>query len=239
MPSLKQEAKEGWDARLPLRGTTFFYQFKLSHYATHGRSKFFHEEPFYSEPYFKMEVYRKNANAQHKALYRHSQSHPNTFYVAPEFDVHTSDNRFYDSLFLSKSVSKNSRIIPLRECKPFNDNEQHFITFQRGNPTAWCHSEASQIPNSYRGEDIEKLYRSTQDEWKSVNEEFALKLLEKAKGLTTGRFGFTALPSLNNSSSELFSEQHTADILLEAANIFARSLGVVMVLVGEKSSHAN
>ena len=30
LPSLYQEAKEGWDAKLPTRGTAFFYQFKVS-----------------------------------------------------------------------------------------------------------------------------------------------------------------------------------------------------------------
>jgi len=41
LPSLQREEKEGWDARLPLNGTDFYYQFKLSEYlkrsnATHA-----------------------------------------------------------------------------------------------------------------------------------------------------------------------------------------------------------
>ena len=32
LPSLAQEAEDAWDARLPLTGTDFYYQFKLSDY---------------------------------------------------------------------------------------------------------------------------------------------------------------------------------------------------------------
>ena len=40
LPSLQKEKDEGWDARLPLTGTDFFYQFKLSDHLSRGNAAY-------------------------------------------------------------------------------------------------------------------------------------------------------------------------------------------------------
>lgn len=39
LPSLRQEADDAWDARLPLEGTVFYFQFKVSDLLSHSNSR--------------------------------------------------------------------------------------------------------------------------------------------------------------------------------------------------------
>jgi hypothetical protein len=127
LPSLKKEQKEGWDAHLPLRGTDFYYQFKLSdrlfaHHAT------FIADGTYAGPYYRLSLHRKHRNQQHRRLRRHSKDAPKTFYVAPEFDTLEQ----FNAAFLSKQITQRSRLIPVKDCKDISDGQQHFIIFQKG-----------------------------------------------------------------------------------------------------------
>jgi len=40
LPSLIQEQNQGWDARLPVAGTPYFYQLKLAEYLYRSNAKF-------------------------------------------------------------------------------------------------------------------------------------------------------------------------------------------------------
>lgn len=48
LPSLQQEADTGWDARLPLNATDFYYQFKLSDYLWNGNAKYIQDGTYNS-----------------------------------------------------------------------------------------------------------------------------------------------------------------------------------------------
>ena len=62
LPSLRAEAKEGWDAKLPVRGMPFFFQFKLSKYLSDSSARHISNSE-YTEPY-----YRKAQNKAQEAI---------------------------------------------------------------------------------------------------------------------------------------------------------------------------
>ena len=111
LPSLAQEADDAWDARLPLVGTDFYYQFKLSDYLVRSNSVF-HKDGTYNAPYYRLAFHRRDNNRQHHRLWLHGQKNPDTFYVAPEFE---SINDF-NSAFLGHQLALHSRMIRISDC---------------------------------------------------------------------------------------------------------------------------
>src|SRR5215813_6718110 len=106
LPSLQQEASKGWDAKLPLTGTDFYYQFKLSEYLSRGNAKYI-DDGTYTGPYFRSALHRAKNNRQHQRLREHAQNNPNTYYVAPE--VVTLDE--FNSAFLGSQLTDRCRMI--------------------------------------------------------------------------------------------------------------------------------
>ena len=236
LPSLAQEADDGWDARLPLVGTDFYYQFKLSDYLTRPNS-LFHKNGTYATPYYRLAFHRRDNNRQHHRLWEHAQSNPNTFYVAPEFE--TIDD--FNTAFLSGDLAVNSRLIPVADCDDCNDGDQHYITFQRGSPGWIQHSEAKKKERSYEGQAIGALFQGSRQKWKRIDEEFAEAALRRAtdsiKRTLTAEKGVdkravdSVLPLLdldNVTRSRGAMIRRTAEIL----SVF---VGATMVIVGEEA----
>lgn len=231
LPSLKQEVNDAWDARLPLQGTDFYYQFKLSDYLTRRNSKYI-ADGTYNSPYYRISLHRRNGSLQHRRLMSHAQNNPNTFYVIPEFNGESA----FNSCFLERQIVDNSRLIPLAQCNPINDGEQHHITFQMGNPTWMQHSEAKQHDDSIPGREIESLYRASHDLWRPVNMGFAQNLFDstaqavRRRLAEEGEFDFSVLNLLNppldlgNRTRYL---QRTAELL----SVF---YGLTLVIVGRE-----
>jgi hypothetical protein len=61
LPSLQQEKAAGWDAHLPLVGTDYYYQFKLSEYPRRSNAKYISDKT-YSGPYYRLSLHRKDGN---------------------------------------------------------------------------------------------------------------------------------------------------------------------------------
>src|SRR4051794_17890584 len=78
LPSLRQEEKQGWDAKLPLYGTDFYYQFKLSDYLSRGNATYIRDRT-YNSPYYRVWLHRRNNNQQHQRLRLHCVTNPNTY----------------------------------------------------------------------------------------------------------------------------------------------------------------
>lgn len=227
LPNLRQEADEGWDARLPLKGTIFFYQFKLSEIMSRRNSKFI-ADGTYASPYFKIKLHRGHRNRQHSRLRSLSQMQSNTFYVAPEI-TNLSD---FNEAFIHHQVVQHSRLIHVSQCPDINDGDQHWISFQQGETDWIFHSAAQRGREDFSGRELEQLYASTQKEWERVDHEFASRFLEAARtvifrcqdeeGVPTTMIGPTA-PSGG-----------TTEILGRAADVLATFFGVTTVLVGER-----
>ena len=169
LPSLQQEADDAWDAHLPLVGTDFYYQFKLSDYLKHGNAKYV-ADGTYNGPYYRIALHRRDGNRQHRRLWQHAQDNPNTYYAAPEFN-RVDD---FNAAFLARQITQSSRLIPVNQCSNINDGGQHYITYQQG-CTAWTqHSEAERHSESFSGKQIEGLYRRSARNWKPINLDFSV-----------------------------------------------------------------
>ena len=85
LPSLYQDANLGWDAHLPLRGTDFYYQFKMSEYLFRGNASYLRDGTF-NKPYYRFTFHSRDNYRQHRRLRELAASNANTYYVAPEFN---------------------------------------------------------------------------------------------------------------------------------------------------------
>jgi hypothetical protein len=233
LPNLQQEQHEGWDAHLPLTATDFYYQFKLSDYLSRGNAKYI-ADGTYPGPYYRLAFHRKDNNRQHQRLRHHSIANPNTYYVAPEFN----DAEDFNSAFLARQLTEQSRMIPITDCDDVDDGKQHYITFQE-HQSGWVqHSERKYHERSLFGRDLEELYRGSERQWKSVNEAYATDLFEKSAQVVRAvlekedRRAFdAALPLLDFNPGQA----DRGDILIRTSQILSVFLGVTMVLVGAKA----
>lgn len=232
LPSLQQEAQAGWDARLPLDGTDFYYQSKLSDYLSRGNATYIRDRT-YSGPYYRIWFHRRNNNQQHRRLREHCAANPNTYYVAPQFNSIEE----FNARFLARQITANCRIIPLTLCDDITDGEQHFITFQGGNPAWIFHSEPRRREKSYTGEELGALYRESSHEWHKIDLGFAERLLDKTRE-TARRVIFEEEPERAHLIRPLLDEARVSherrDLLLRTADILSATLGVTLVLVGSR-----
>ncbi len=230
LPSLQREEEQGWDARLPLTGTDFYYQFKLSDYLSNGNATYL-KDGTYDSPYYRFWLHRRNNNRQHQRLRQHCLVNPNTYYVAPEFN---SIERF-NTRFLARQVTANTRIIPLTECEDINDSDWHCVTFQRGSPDWIIHSEARRHEKSYTGDDIGELYRQSSKRWHRIDVDFAERLFEKTRDIAR-RVIAKEEPAAEQIVRPLLddapAERDQRHFLLRTADILSAALGVTLVLVG-------
>jgi len=181
LPSLKQEEEEGWDANLPVNGTEFYYQFKMTDYlrAAHAKYRRTGPEKRYDAPYFRFSLHRHNANQQHQRLRTLCGTKPNTYYVAPEMP----DLEVFNTVFLARQIANSSRLIPLTACRDYFDRGQHFVTYQLGDTGFTEHSEPTRKEGSARGADIEGLYRRSSAAWKPLDEHFARTFFDETRSL--------------------------------------------------------
>ena len=230
LPSLQQEEQEGWDARLPLSGVDFYYQFKLSDYLSRGNAKYIRDET-YNGPYYRIWLHQHNANQQHRRLRQHCVANPNTYYAAPQFN---SIDEF-NSRFLARQITADSRIIPLSQCDDVDDSERHCITFQPGD-SAWIfHSEPTKREKSYTGRELGALYRQSSRQWQPIDVSFAERLLEKIREMAKLVIAEEE-PERAELVRPLLDEAQAGhdrrDLLLRTADILSATLGLTLVLVG-------
>jgi hypothetical protein len=237
LPSLRQEQAEGWDAQLPLTGTDFYYQFKLSDYLSRGNAKYRikpnptrPEDCIYGGPYYRFWLHKRNYNQQHRRLRQHCLANPNTYYVAPEFNSFEQ----FNSRFLARQITANSRIIPLTACSDISDGDWHCITFELGNPSWIIHSESQRFEKSFTGKQLETLYRQTQRDWHPITLDFAGELFERTRKIARQMFAEEEPFEAQRLRPLLDApvEQDRRHLLLRTADILSASLGVTMVLVG-------
>ena len=232
LPSLQEEGEQGWDAHLPLDGTDFYYQFKLSDYLQRMNATYL-DDGTYSSPYYRIWLHRRNNSQQHRRLKRLAASSPNTYYVAPEFD---SIDQFNTS-FLARQVSAACRIIPVQLCDDIADDGQHCITFQKGIPAWDFHSERRRHERSYTGKEAGELYRGTSNRWQRIDRNFAEALFERTREMAKNLIA-EETPADANLVGPLLNQgiagKERSHLLLRTADILSATLGVTLVLVGSR-----
>lgn len=232
LPSLRREAAEGWDARLPARGIDYYYQFKLSDYLWARNSKYI-RDGIYPGPYYRIALHKKNSNEQHRRLRDKARSDRHTYYVAPEFTSLTTFSRS----FLARDITEHSRLIPVVDCDDIHDGDQHYITYEEGLPAWNQHSEPKSHSRSTSGKDIEQLYRRSRAEWIPITEDFAEAVYEKTRAQILSRVDEEGkrdeeVPVL--AVLDRFPDQADRSAPLQAAaELVAMYYGATMVIVGE------
>jgi hypothetical protein len=236
LPSLQQEQEEGWDARLPVQGGAYFYQFKLSEYLKKSNAKYrktYKKNGPYKRPYYRISLHKNDNNKQHNRLKTLSFMCDDVYYAAPEFENIKQFNSFY----LNGRVSQNSRLVPLRECHFIQDAKQHYITYQTGSRRFLQHSEIKTGEHSHTGEEIAELY-SRKATWRRIDMDFALDLYKKIiqsieKSVKEERIYLDEKDrSFFRSNPEYESLQR---ILLHTADMLAVFYGASLVVAGRKS----
>jgi hypothetical protein len=234
LPSLQQEQNEGWDAKLPLQGAPFYYQFKLAEYLSRSNATYI-DDGTYAGPYFRISLHRRENNRQHRLLWALGQQNPETYYVAPEV---LTRNQFNDA-FLNRSMVPNSRMIRLADCEQLDetDGEAHVITFRQNEQGLIFHSDPKRAEGTYRGKDILTLFESTRQSWRTVDNTFVKDLLDQT--IETVR----RIEGIENERA-IVTQRHLIDepvtglprtlVLQRVADIAATVFGVTMVMVGSR-----
>lgn len=232
LPSLQQEAEVGWDARLPIFGTDYYYQFKLSDYLSRSNASFIRDGT-YAGPYYRIAIHRNHSNRQHQRLKELSRDNPNTFYVAPEFD---SIDEF-NSAFLDRNITSQSRLIPLTECKEIDDSEQHYITYQRNDEDWILHSNKKFHRKSVFGKNILNFYEKGKSYWKPIDHKYTTNLFNNTSNTIFKIIDKEERIFDKNKIELLKFDPHQATIiqtLIKTSQLLSIFFGVVLVVVGEK-----
>ena len=217
-----------------MRGTPFYYQFKLTEYLSRSTAAE-RLDGTYNGPYFRIKLHRRENNRQHRLLWALGQQNPYTYYVAPEVKAH---DHFNDA-FLSRTIVQKSRMIPLSNCEELieRDARQHAITFIEGEEGSMFHSAAKRIERTYRGRNLRELCESTRPRWRVVDKSFAKDLLDQT---------IEAVRRIEDAENEraIITQRHLMDepiaglprteVLQRIANIAATVFGATMVMVGAR-----
>jgi hypothetical protein len=231
LPSLIQEQQQGWDANLPLSGTDFYYQFKLSDYLSRSNAKYI-ADGTYNGPYYRIALHHKNNNQQHRRLRDHAVDNPHTYYVAPEFNA----LEFFNMAFLAHHVTTRSRLIALSDCDDVAENEeQHFITYQEGVPGHDFHSDSKRHEKSYFGREMEHLYGESRPEWRAVDHGFAENIFRKATASVL-RFRQREQPQMARVPVPILDVNPDLldrnELLVRTSDALSAYFGVTLVIVG-------
>lgn len=234
LPSLQQEANVGWDVHLPLVGQDFYYQFKISK-RMHGVRARFLADGTYDAPYYQIDLHSRDFNRQHRTLFHHAQTHPHTYYVAPELETAHA----FNEAFLQNTITEHSRLIPLRQCSNYGrrNSHQHWITYAPGN--GFLQHSKSRSGKSRSGKELQQLYLESRSEWKPIDEAFADRVLNE----TFATLEFSAEEDVTGVSRRLLDGvmqslyarpfRDKSSTLMAASKALSVVLGVTLVLVGE------
>ena len=232
LPSLQDEYDKGWDARLPLVGRDYYFQFKLSDYLSRKNAKYI-ANGIYKQPYYRISLHNDDSNRQHWLLRKHAKSNPYTYYVAPEMN----DQKDFNDAFRARQIVANSRLVQLGKCFDIHDEDQHYITYQTGTKLFIQHSDEKQTGMSYLGRDIAKLYGESRTNWERIDGRFANRLwhnvLDSVQGLApTGElFPGRAGATLHDMPPE---GGDVGAALLRIAGVLSTIYGLTMVIVGTR-----
>jgi len=233
LPSLQQENDLGWDAKLPLTGTTYYFQFKLAEYLTRANAKHI-KDGTYGSGYYRVYLHKHGNNNQHRSLRKLCQACAETYYVAPE----TADLTTFNQAYLAERLTDQTRLIPLIECDDIIDGEQHYFTYESGD-IAWTQwSQAKRHGKSTLGRDLEKQFRSSRDKWRELDRGFAAGLFQQASEAARELIDESRpvqvrplLPLLDFDPGG-----HTrAETLSRTSQVLAAFFGVIPLVVGERA----
>lgn len=247
-PSQQFEAERGYDVFLPTSGGDYYYQFKATDYYSHPRS-LWRADGTHNGPYYRIKLHKPNYNQQHRVLQTLSgtREYPNkehTYYVAPEIN---SLSR-YKTAFLEENITENSRKIPLIDCDPIPNADQHYITFQAGDLGWEQHSHSKHHDYSILGKEIIPEYINNKSKWKKIDDKYASDLLSEisqtAKKIISqqeldqilNKFAFHSERFEDSIAQEKFVLSRKMKTLITTSFILSHVFGVTLFFVGSQSN---
>lgn len=143
-PNLVQEAQLGYDVRIDLPATPFFFQYKLPELMT--RSSAFEiaggQCPRLTTDFFRIALMRRDVSDQHKHLIAWEGRYPGlVFYAAPSFPHCAAFNHSY----AGGSVAQDSALFSPAEIGPLPDDKTHTIAYKPGLSVGYFCSEPKQV----------------------------------------------------------------------------------------------
>ena len=230
-PSLIKERKLGYDVKLPLKGKTFYYQFKTSELFRSKNSKYI-KDGTYSGSYYRIKLHKMFNNNQHRMLWSLSQTERDTYYVAPE----CTDFLAFNNAFLHSKVTHCSRLIPLINCINYasSDSDQHYITYTKGSSAFYQHSETSEKKESILGKDMRDLYVRRVNDFERIDDKFINKIISTVRKLSEDYVEYEVFfhyyfDYLLDKAEEAY------DKLSLTAKFLWASHGILMTIIGEET----
>jgi hypothetical protein len=162
-PTLRQEARLGWDVRFPVVGRSLFLQFKIADALTRSSAS---EWSDYNAPYYRFRLHRLSRSDQHNRLLSLARTEPFVFYVAPRF--HRLDE--FTEQYRRVAVCNESAWIMLSSLPQINDDLQHHITYRTGSDVRFSSPESRKVAKTFDGEGVRRyLIREFETQKKPMN----------------------------------------------------------------------
>lgn len=144
-PTLRSEARLGWDVKFPLLARSIFLQFKVADALTRRSAV---EWRYYLAPYCRFPLHRLSRSNQHNLLRTLALSGEFVFYVAPRFYRLEEFNGRYRGAM----VANESSWIPLLSLPTVSDDQQHHVTYRTGLDVRFASPESEPIRATFDGE---------------------------------------------------------------------------------------
>jgi hypothetical protein len=167
-PTLRNEARLGWDVSFPVVGRSIFLQFKVAEAMTRRSAAEWND---YLAPYYRFPLHRLSRSNQHNLLRTLALTEPFVFYVGPRFYRLPEFNGYYRGA----TVANESAWIPLLSLPTISDDLQHHITYRTGLDVRFASPEAEPIGKTFDGEGWRAYLRNA--------------LLKERKEMTIETFG--------------------------------------------------
>ena len=174
LPSLREEAMEGWDAKLTFQGHPKFFQFKLSEYLCRSNAS---QWPCHNRSYFRFHITPLDKSDQHNRLWDLANGGYDVLYAAPMF--HKIEE--FNQNFRAGQITFESIWLPVQCLDRIDedDDDPHCITFSRTRingiwKVRW-HSEPKRIEGKFSAEE----HYDTTNEMITIDEDYFRGLRNK------------------------------------------------------------
>lgn len=189
-PTLREEARIGFDVRLDRNGIPLFLQFKISEGMTSRRARECQLGLPMGTPFYRMHLHRMDRSNQHQALLTLEQTGEEVYYVAPRFNRQTE----FSLAYFQRRVIARSAFIRPGDIGRILDNQSHWVAFDQMGRRGWRFSEPVEVETILSGSELAemlegKLFPVADLPPAPTLEEYAQPLYEKVRNIAgeTGR----------------------------------------------------
>ena len=129
-PSLVEEAKVGYDMKVPIWGVPMFLQYKLSEFLEGRAAKYWRS---HRQAHFRFEVTSPNISPQHNLLKDLADAGKDVFYVAPSL----YELQDFNAAYRQNRISSSSVCVPVGKLVRLRTDQYLHITFTDCSNVMW------------------------------------------------------------------------------------------------------